>query len=150
MLDKVVEWHKKARPTPDDAAFNVQLGWHLEEVVEMLVVLAEKKKNRTCSDTAFLLDDCTSYVGRLASRLKRGVATLVVADRKDFLDSLADQVVTAAGVAHCAGMDIEGALDRVNASNWSKFDENGEPIFDDNGKIKKGPQYAAPNLDGLF
>ena len=76
MLDKVVEWHKKARPTPDDAAFNVQLGCHLEEVVEMLVVLSADEKNRTCSDTAFLLDDCTSYVGRLASRLKRGVATL--------------------------------------------------------------------------
>lgn len=43
------------------------------------------------------------------------------------------------------GFDIVGALQEVNRSNWSKF-ENGEPIFDENGKIKKGPNYRPPDL----
>ena len=61
------------------------------------------------------------------------------------LDSLADQVVTAIGVAHCAGMDFPGALAEVNRSNWSKF-ENGAPVFLTGGKIGKGEFYTPPNL----
>ena len=43
------------------------------------------------------------------------------------------------------GFDIIGALNEVNNSNWSKF-ENGKAIFDGNGKIKKGTNYFKPNL----
>jgi hypothetical protein len=44
-------------------------------------------------------------------------------------------------------MDIDKGLDIVSTSNWSKFDEQGQPIFDANGKIKKGPRYVPPHLD---
>ena len=43
------------------------------------------------------------------------------------------------------GMDIVGALDEVNRSNFSKF-VNGKPVFDENGKIKKGANYKEPDL----
>jgi hypothetical protein len=61
-----------------------------------------------------------------------------------------DQVVTGLGAAHCAGMKGAAACDRVNASNWSKFDHNGQPLRDVNGKITKGPNYQPPVLDGLY
>ena len=60
--------------------------------------------------------------------------------------SLCDQIVTAVGVAHCAGMKIVDGLHEVNRSNWSKFDENGEPILDETRKIIKGPNYTKPDL----
>ena len=63
--------------------------------------------------------------------------------------AIGDQVVTAIGVAHCAGMKGAAAVDQVNLSNWSKFTEDGEPIFNETGKIAKGPRYMPPNLDGL-
>jgi hypothetical protein len=43
-------------------------------------------------------------------------------------------------------MDIAGALKEVDDSNWSKF-EDGKPVFDANGKIKKGRHYQAPQLE---
>lgn len=44
------------------------------------------------------------------------------------------------------GFDMSGALKEVNLSNWSKFDENGNPIFNENGKIVKGENYFKPDL----
>jgi hypothetical protein len=82
--------------------------------------------------------------------LKAGRITAQVADRKGLCDSVADQIVTAVGVGHCANMNTTGAVTRVNASNWSKFDVNGTPFFDQNGKILKGPNYHAPDLEGLY
>lgn len=136
-------WHKRARPEPTAADFNVQLGCHLEEIVEMM-------------DTLDLLDDLGAWreaqevMLMLADWLKQGIVSAQIKDRKEFLDSIADQVVTGIGAAYCAGMKGAAACDRVNTSNWSKFDENGQPIRDANGKIKKGPNYQPPVLDGLY
>jgi hypothetical protein len=85
-----------------------------------------------------------------AKNLKEGNITATVDDRNGFLDSLADQIVTAVGVGHCAGMKTAAACVAVNSSNWSKFSENGYPLFDENGKIKKGPNYHKPDLEGMY
>lgn len=63
--------------------------------------------------------------------------------------AIADQVVTAVGVAHCAHMKPVEAAAEVDRSNWSKF-VDGKPVRDANCKIKKGPYYTPPNLEGLF
>ena len=86
----------------------------------------------------------------LADWLKKGIVSARITDRKEFLDSIADQVVTGIGAAYCADMRASDACDRVNTSNWSKFDHNGQPIRDANGKITKGPNYQPPVLDGLY
>ena len=38
----------------------------------------------------------------------------------------------------------------VNRSNYSKFDKNGYPIFNEQGKVMKGPDYSPPDLEGLY
>ena len=58
---------------------------------------------------------------------------------------MCDQIVTAIGVGYMLDFDMVGALTEVNSSNWSKF-EDGEPIFDENGKIAKGKDYFKPEL----
>jgi hypothetical protein len=68
-------------------------------------------------------------------------------NRTVLLHALCDQIVTAVGVAHILGMDIEGALREVANSNASKFVENREPIFNAQTKIMKGPRYQPPELD---
>ena len=139
-LMTIQKWHQLARPTPDDQAFNVQLGCHLEEIVEMLEALN--------SDYRFWHRLRTDLF-ELATHLKEGRTSASITDREAFLDSLADQIVTAVGVGHCAGMDVPCAAEIVDQSNWTKF-VDGKPVFDANGKISKPDSYRAPNLRGCF
>jgi hypothetical protein len=136
-------WHKRARPEPTAADFNVQLGCHFEEIVEMMDTIE-------LSDAPGALWEARDVMHMLADWLKKGIVSARINDRNEFLDSIADQVVTGIGAAYCAGMKAADACERVNTSNWSKFDHNGQPIRDANGKITKGPNYQPPVLDGLY
>jgi len=130
-------WHKRARPEPSNDDLQVQLGCHIEEIVEMFDSLDLHHSWAALADELSLL----------ATRLKQGETIVSIKDREAFLDSLADQIVTAIGVGHCANMRTAEAVEEVNRSNWSKFDqETGQPIFSPYGKITKGPNYRAPNL----
>lgn len=141
-------WHKRARPIPTDKDFNVQLGCHFEEVAEMVETLTFHVHGhpRTAGEMTMLHTGLKMF----ADKLKSGEAIATISNRKELLDSLADQIVTATGVGHCAGMDVVNACVEVDASNWSKFGDNGYPIFDSNGKIKKGPDYREPDLTGMY
>ena len=146
-LDTTQLWHARAKPWPTEDDFNVQLGCHIEEFVEMLDCLAVIGHN---TPSGFDLLQAVDALDHLSASLKCGETKIHIIHRKDLLDSLADQVVTAVGTGYRANMDVPQAVDRVNTSNWSKFDENGQPLFDENGKIMKGPTYQAPNLEGLY
>ena len=145
-IDNMKTWHERARPNPTDKDFNVQLGCHLEEFVEMITALCGHDDR---ADEA--LGHLYLAASMLADNLKAGELHVSIPynERRDFLDSLADQIVTATGVGHCAKMDITEACRRVNTSNWSKL-VDGHPQFDKNGKIAKPPTYQPPNLDGLY
>ena len=139
-------WFKRAKPEPTQQNFNTQLGVHLEEIVEMLDTLVLKSEQFDSEELAGFVRD---QLHLLAENVKNGVIQASIKNRVEFLDSLADQIVTATGSGYMAGMNVPVALDRVNASNFSKFDDNGMPIFDANGKIMKGPKYQKVNLEGL-
>ena len=141
MIDNINLWHKRARPEPTEKDFNVQLGCHIEEFVEMLDSLTIRVKGFGKAIDA--LED-------VANGLKDGTLTVSSVDRGELLDSLADQIVTAVGVGHCAKMDMVVAVQEVNDSNWSKFNYKGFPEFDENGKVKKGEHYRKPNLKGMY
>lgn len=136
-------WHRRARPNPDADALRVSLGVHLEEIAEMLDTLAA---NPT-AERSFI--DLKIYVKGFAEGLKRGEVTMGITDRKEFLDSLADQVVTAVGVGHCANMDVPTACERVDNSNWTKV-VDGKFIRDTHGKIMKPTSYVPPDLEDLY
>jgi hypothetical protein len=144
--DQIELWHRRARPKPTEADFNVQLGCHLEEVVEMFDTLDFTNEE----GIEYEVRATRVALNALARMLKNGELLANITDRKEFLDSLADQVVTAVGVGYCAGMKTASAITAVNRSNYSKFDKNGYPIFNKQGKIAKGPDYAPPNLEGLY
>ena len=141
-IESIELWHRRGRPDPTPREFDIQLGCHFEEIVEMLAVV-----NMSQNDT---LVRARAALGWLANGLKQGHLQASITDRKEFLDSIADQIVTGVGVGHCAGMQTVDAVEQVNLSNWSKYDVDGNPVFDDNGKIKKGPNYAPPDLTGLY
>ena len=143
-IESIDLWHTRARPQPTAEDFNVQLGCHLEEIVEMFSTLAFTYQAATEAGPAL------NHLRTLSEMLKGGQERAKIVDRKEFLDAIADQVVTGVGAAHCAHMDGAAAIERVNLSNWSKFDDEGMPIFNEHGKIAKGPKYAPPDLEGLY
>ena len=142
MIDNINLWHKRARPEPTEKDFNVQLGCHIEEFVEMLDSLTIR------GFPGFF--KAIDTIEEIAEKLKDGSLTVSSVDRGELLDSLADQIVTAVGVGHCAKMDMNAAVQEVNDSNWSKFNYKGFPEFDENGKVKKGENYRKPNLKGMY
>ena len=130
MIEQITKWISKAVPAPTEKNMSVQIGCHFEEVAEMMEALG--------------LDAYAKSVHELADSFKSNRIAYTV-NRQELLDSLADQIVTATGVAHMFELNIQGACEEVNASNWSKF-VDGEPVFDANGKIAKGPNYFKPDL----
>lgn len=136
-IKRTKQWFEQAVPTPTDANCLVQIGCHLEETAEMLDALG--------------LDSAAQNLHDLADKFKRREYELgsLNIDRKELLDSLCDQLVTAIGVAHMFELDAITGLERVNTSNWSKF-VDGKPVFDANGKITKSANYRKPDLTGLY
>lgn len=146
MLNIIEGWHETARPVPTAQDQNVQTGCHLEEVMEMVACMSGDDEY---SD--MLLDRLHTALTVVSLGLKQGTIKYRIKDenRMEFLDSLCDQIVTAVGVGHCAGMNVVEGTRRINSSNWSKF-VNGKPEFDRNGKIIKPDTYMPPNLEGLY
>ena len=66
------------------------------------------------------------------------------------LKELADLVYVTYHKAVTFGRNLDEAVRRVHASNMSKLDEEGEPIFREDGKVMKGPNYKEPNLSDLI
>tara|TARA_Y100000817_G_scaffold227647_1_gene180390 strand:- start:1579 stop:1959 length:381 start_codon:yes stop_codon:yes gene_type:complete len=66
------------------------------------------------------------------------------------LKELADLVYVCYQYAENMGWFLDEALDRVHKSNMSKLGEDGKPIYRDDGKVLKGPNYKPPTLEDLF
>ena len=139
IITQTQKWFEIAVPNPTSKNISTQVGCHLEEVAEMLNALTNADPE-LASKMGFL-SEAIDHVGNLIK--KNG--GIMVKDRVELLDALADQIVTATGVGTFLGMDVPGALAEVNRSNYSKF-EDGEPIFNENKKVMKGKDYTPPDL----
>ena len=70
-------------------------------------------------------------------------------NNKDLLevaDALTDILYVTYGAGHAFGINLDKCFDEVQNSNMSKLDENGKPIYNDSGKVMKGPNYFKPDL----
>ena len=69
--------------------------------------------------------------------------------REEALKELADLVYVCYQYAANLEWDLDEALDRVHVSNMSKLDEDGKPLYREDGKVLKGPSYQPPDLSDL-
>ena len=70
-------------------------------------------------------------------------------NNKDLLevaDALTDILYVTYGAGHAFGIDLDKCFDEVQNSNMSKLGDDGKPIFNENGKVMKGPNYFKPDL----
>ena len=68
-------------------------------------------------------------------------------DILEVADALTDILYVTYGAGHSFGINLDKCFDEVQRSNMSKLDENGKPIFNEYGKVLKGPNYFKPNLE---
>jgi predicted HAD superfamily Cof-like phosphohydrolase len=67
-------------------------------------------------------------------------------DLLEVADALTDILYVTYGAGHAFGIDLDKCFAEVQNSNMSKLGENGEPIFNESGKVMKGPNYFKPDL----
>ena len=67
-------------------------------------------------------------------------------DLKETIDALTDILYVTYGAGHAFGVNLDKCFEEVQNSNMSKLGEDGKPIYNENGKVMKGPNYFKPNL----
>ena len=65
---------------------------------------------------------------------------------KEIADALTDILYVTYGAGHAYGIDLDKCFREVQRSNMSKLGEDGKPIYNEKGKVMKGPNYSSPNL----
>lgn len=137
-IKSIKQWFELAKPNPTIEDACVQIGCGYEESAERADALADI--------------DLHEELCRVASNYKNRnqhyadvILDMPESTKIELLDSMCDEIVTRIGEAYMLGFDIVGALNEVNDSNYSKF-EDGKPVFNEQGKIAKGKDYFAPDL----
>ena len=67
-------------------------------------------------------------------------------DLKEAVDALTDILYVTYGAGHAFGVNLDKCFDEVQQSNMSKLGDDGKPIYNDAGKVMKGPKYFKPDL----
>ena len=67
-------------------------------------------------------------------------------DLKETIDALTDILYVTYGAGHAFGVNLDKCFDEVQNSNMSKLDNDGKPIYNNDGKVMKGPNYFKPDL----
>ena len=71
-------------------------------------------------------------------------------DLKEVADALTDILYVTYGAGHAFGINLDKCFDEVHRSNMSKLSEEGKPIYNEYGKVMKGPNYSPPDLKKLI
>ena len=100
-----------------------------------------KKKSELSSDKINLLR--LSLIQEELDELNKAIS------EKDILevaDALTDILYVTYGAGHAFGIDLDKCFNEVQKSNMSKLGKDGKPIYNEHGKVMKGPDYFKPNL----
>ena len=71
-------------------------------------------------------------------------------DIKEVADALTDILYVTYGAGHAFGINLNECFQEVQNSNMSKLGEDGKPIYNESGKVMKGPKYFTPNLKKII
>ena len=73
-----------------------------------------------------------------------------IKDITEVADALTDILYVTYGAGLAFGIDLDKCFEEVQKSNMSKLDSNGKPIYNEDGKVIKGPKYFKPNLKKIL
>lgn len=121
----------RTTPDVDVPEVGLRLDLIMEEVIELIHALYGERASNVI--------DVAWKVARDADDGNRDIVEVA--------DALADIEYVVHGAALVFGIDLDAVLQEVQASNMSKLDENGKPIYREDGKVLKGPNFFEPKIE---
>ena len=117
---------------------------NFEKVGKFMKLFGQEVKIKADFPTKKILDLRLDLIREELEELK---VALNNKDIKEVADALTDILYVTYGAGHAFGIDLDKCFEEVQNSNMSKLDKNGKPIYNENGKVMKGPNYFKPNLE---
>ena len=88
----------------------------------------------------------TLRINLIEEELKELKHAIEKKDLKETIDALTDILYVTYGAGHAFGINLDKCFEEVQKSNMSKLGEDGKPIYNEDGKVMKGPNYFKPNI----
>ena len=116
---------------------------NFESVKQFMKTFGQEVKNEPSLSTDKINKLRVSLIDEELEEFKEAIKNN---DLKEVADALTDILYVAYGAGHAFGINLDKCFDEVQQSNMSKLGENGKPIYNDEGKVMKGPKYFKPDL----
>tara|TARA_B100000282_G_C31437162_1_gene356259 strand:- start:143 stop:514 length:372 start_codon:yes stop_codon:yes gene_type:complete len=116
---------------------------NFERVKKFMITFGQEVKEKA----SFPNDEITSLrYDLIKEELDEFREAIMKKDIKEVADALTDILYVTYGAGHAFGINLDKCFKEVQNSNMSKLGTDGKPIYNDKGKVMKGPNYFKPNL----
>jgi predicted HAD superfamily Cof-like phosphohydrolase len=117
---------------------------NFEKVGLFMKTFGQEVKSKPALSTKKINDLRIELIGEELEEFKEAIKNN---DLKEAVDALTDILYVTYGAGHAFGVNLDKCFDEVQRSNMSKLGMDGKPIYNDKGKVMKGPNYFKPNLN---
>ena len=116
---------------------------NFEKVGLFMKTFGQEVKNNSGLSSEKINSLRISLISEELEELKKAISDN---DITEVADALTDILYVTYGAGHAFGINLDKCFNEVQESNMSKLDKDGKPIFNENGKVMKGPNYFKPDL----
>jgi len=116
---------------------------NFERVKKFMEIFDQEIKEKACFPSEKITSLRYDLISEELSELKEAVDKK---DIKEVADALTDILYVTYGAGHAFGINLDKCFEEVQKSNMSKLGSDGKPIYNDKGKVMKGPNYFKPDL----
>ena len=117
---------------------------NFEKVGLFMKTFGQEVKEKPCLSTEKINKLRVSLINEELEEFKEAIKNN---DLKEATDALTDILYVTYGAGHAFGVNLDKCFDEVQRSNMSKLGNDGKPIYNDEGKVMKGPKYFKPDLN---
>ena len=116
---------------------------NFEKVKKFMLTFGQEVKTKASFPDKKIVNLRVDLIDEELKELKQAVQKH---DIKEIADALTDILYVTYGAGHAFGIDLDKCFKEVQDSNMSKLGSDGKPIYNEKGKVMKGPEYFKPNL----
>ena len=120
---------------------------NFDKVGTFMKTFGQEVKDKPSLGTTKINDLRVSLIEEELTELKEAMKNN---DLVEVADALTDILYVTYGAGHAFGINLDECFNEVQNSNMSKLGEDGKPIYNENGKVMKGPKYFKPNLNKII
>ena len=117
---------------------------NFEKVGKFMKTFGQEVKNKPSLSSEKINNLRISLINEELEEFKEAIKNN---DLKEAADALTDILYVTYGAGHSFGIDLDKCFNEVQRSNMSKLGKDGKPIYNEQGKVMKGPNYSEPNLE---